>query len=71
MIIVAEKENILLDFALEFGGVIGCFAKGEHLNGHLHYGFCPPCDRTMFLELTKKIIKKFKPIKIKKGKQRI
>ncbi len=71
VIIVAEKENILLDFALEFGGVIGCFAKGEHLNGHLHYGFCPPCDRTMFLELTKKIIKNFKPIKKKKATQRI
>lgn len=71
IIILVEKENVLLDFALEFGGVIGCFAKGERLNGHLHYGFCPPCDRMMFLELTKEIIKKFKPIKIKKAKQRI
>ena len=42
VIILVEKENVLLDFALEYGGVIGCFAKGEHLNGHLHYGSCPP-----------------------------
>lgn len=55
VIILVEKENVLLDFALEYGGVIGCFAKGEHLNGHLHYGSCPPCDRMMFLELTKKL----------------
>lgn len=55
VIILVEKENVLLDFALEYGGVIGCFAEGEHLNGHLHYGSCPPCDRMMFLELTKKL----------------
>lgn len=55
VIILVEKENVLLDFALEYGGVIGCFAKGEHLNWHLHYGSCPPCDRMMFLELTKKL----------------
>ena len=30
VIILVEKENVLLDFALEFGGVIGCFAKGGH-----------------------------------------
>ena len=71
VIIVVEKENILLDFALEYGGVIGCFTTGKNVDGHLHYGFCPPCDRMMFLELTKKIIKNFKPIKKKKAKQRI
>lgn len=71
VIILVEKENVLLDFALEYGGVIGCFAKGEHLNGHLHYGFCPPCDRMMFLELTKKIIKKLNPTKIFKRDKRI
>lgn len=64
VIILLEKENVLFDFALECGGVIGCFCKGESANGHLHYGFCPPCDRTMFLELTKKIIKKLSPAKI-------
>lgn len=64
VIILVEKENVLFDFALECGGVIGCFCKGENANGHLHYGFCPPCDRTMFLELTKKIIRKLHSAKI-------
>ena len=40
VIILVEKENVLLDFALEFGGVIGCFTTGENINGHLHYGYC-------------------------------